>query len=300
MTWQNVSGATDTSYTVQEADEGLHIHAVTTVTNDNGVSIDFTSNETDPVLDALPNFTVQLGGEPQEGQVLTANVDGVQDDNTLDLQWRESADGGLTWANISGATGITYSVTEGDEQHVIDVVATVTNDNGVSDTEVSNTSITAYDALPTIDTPTITGLDYVGQVLTASADSGQEDNPVTYQWQSSSDGGSTWTNIVGATDHTYMTSLADEGHELQVVATATNEMGETISSTAQTDIIQPDLQANPDSESMNQDSTATFLAHEPDPGLLDNDNILPGSDAYILSVSRIASMARPCSIRTVR
>ena len=43
-----------------------------------------------------------------------------------------------------------------------------------------------------------------------------------YQWQSSSDGGTTWTNIAGATASTYTPVEADETHLLRVVETATD------------------------------------------------------------------------------
>ena len=41
------------------------------------------------------------------------------------------------------------------------------------------------DAAPTITTPVISGTVQEGQTLTASASSGQSDNPVTYAWYSS-------------------------------------------------------------------------------------------------------------------
>ena len=43
-----------------------------------------------------------------------------------------------------------------------------------------------------------------------------------YQWQSSSDGGTTWSNIAGATSRTYTPVEADETHLLRVVETATD------------------------------------------------------------------------------
>ena len=51
------------------------------------------------------------------------------------------------------------------------------------------------DAAPTVTTPLITGTAQEGQTLTASASSGQSDNPVTYQWQISTDAAATYSNI---------------------------------------------------------------------------------------------------------
>ena len=65
-----------------------------------------------------------------------------------------------------------------------------------------------------------------GQTLTASASAGQSDNPVTYQWQR---GG---VDIAGATGASYVVKEGDEGHTLDVVATATNEQNATASATS--------------------------------------------------------------------
>ena len=51
------------------------------------------------------------------------------------------------------------------------------------------------DAAPTITTPTITGTAQEGATLTASASSGQSDNPVTYAWYSSADN---YTTAIGS------------------------------------------------------------------------------------------------------
>ena len=51
------------------------------------------------------------------------------------------------------------------------------------------------------------------------------DEAITYQWQSSSDGGQTWSNIAGATASTYQVGEADEGHQLQIVASLIGDAG---------------------------------------------------------------------------
>ena len=50
------------------------------------------------------------------------------------------------------------------------------------------------DAAPTITTPVISGTVQEGQTLTATASSGQSDNPVAYAWYSSKDG---YTTAIG-------------------------------------------------------------------------------------------------------
>ena len=86
------------------------------------------------------------------------------------------------------------------------------------------------DAAPTVTTPTITGTATEGQTLTASASSGQSDNPVTYAWYSSADN---YTNPIG-TGSTYLVQEGDEGFTIEVKATATNDNGVTVSATSAT------------------------------------------------------------------
>jgi Ca2+-binding RTX toxin-like protein len=75
----------------------------------------------------------------------------------------------------------------------------------------------------------------LNQLLTASNTFADPDgiNSVTYQWQSSSDGGGTWNNIVGATNPTFLTTSAQVGQQLRSLATVTDPFGTTqVASTA--------------------------------------------------------------------
>ena len=223
--WQldvnDISGATGATYTATEGDEGHTIDVVATATNDDGVTTSATSGTTDSVLDALPTITQpEITGDVREGETLTASASSGQDDNDVTYQWQ------INGESISGATGATYTVTEGDEGHTIDVIATSHNDNGVTTSATSATTDPVLDALPTITTPEVSGEAREGETLTASASSGQEDNDVTYQWQL--DG----NDISGATGATYTATEGDEGHQIDVVATATNDNGVTTSATS--------------------------------------------------------------------
>jgi hypothetical protein len=395
---------TGESYLVTESDEGTTIQVVASFTDDAGQTVTATSNATSTVVDAPPTLSVTLSGTAQEGQILTASASAGQPDNAVTYQWFSSADG---FTNPIGS-GVSYQVQEGDEGNQIEVVATVTNDNGVAVTAASATivspvtvnfdaldaydalngqigsaaldsylagygitlatsgpgaaveaaddrriygggvvgatsgdvvigeqggypvsysvsfgtplsgfafdrvteyagpsgtsypewSATAYDvsgtvlssvgegegavlsgsaaavhytltgphiakvtfsgndfgfaafanvltdtwtltpeasatgavldAAPTVITPTISGMAQEGQTLSASARSGQSDNPVTYAWYSSADG---YTNPIG-TGATYVVQEADEDSNIEVKATATNDNGATVSATS--------------------------------------------------------------------
>ena len=76
-------------------------------------------------------------------------------------------------------------------------------------------------------TPVIGGTAQEGQTLTASASSGELDDPVSYAWYSSHD---SYTIPIGS-GATYVVKEGDEAHTIEVKATATNDNGVTISAT---------------------------------------------------------------------
>ncbi len=74
-----------------------------------------------------------------------------------------------------------------------------------------------------LQTATISGRVAKGQTLTATIqgeDGNLSTDVATYQWQSSSDGGTTWTNISGATNSTYTLTENEFLEHIRVVATA--------------------------------------------------------------------------------
>ncbi len=231
--WHNIVGATSASYTATEGGEHSLLRAVATATNDDGITISASSAATSKVLDALPTVTAPaVTGTAQEGQNLMASASSGQSDNPVTYQWQTSTDNGASWHNIVGATSASYTATEVDEHNLLRAVATATNDDGIAISASSAATAKVLDAPPTVTTPTIAGTAQEGQTLTASASTGQSDNPVTYQWQESSDGGHTWTNIANATGATYAVTEGDEHNLIQAVATATNDDGVTISATS--------------------------------------------------------------------
>ena len=192
-----------------------------------------TSAATAAVLDAAPTVTTPvITGTAQEGHTLTASASAGQSDNAVSYQWMENSGSGGSYQNIAGATAATYLVKEADEGFKIEVVATTTNDNGAAVSQTSAATAAVLDAAPTVTTPVITGTAQEGQTLTASASAGQSDNVVSYQWMENSGSRGSYQNIAGATAATYLVKEADEGFKIEVVATATNDNGATVSQTS--------------------------------------------------------------------
>lgn len=84
--------------------------------------------------------------------------------------------------------------------------------------------------------PAITGTPKVGTALTTTPAvwSGVPEPTVTRVWEKSTNGGSTWTPISGATGLSYTPVAADAGATIRVTETATNDSGTASSSSAAT------------------------------------------------------------------
>ena len=224
-----VIGTDSASYVLQEPDEGFSIRVVASTTDpDNSQTTSVTSATTGPVLDALPMVTTPIiTGMAQQGQTLTASASSGESDDPVNYTWYSSADG-YTKAIALGAT---YLVKEIDEGFTLEVKATAANDGGLTATATSVATSAVVDAAPTVTTPVIAGMAQEGQTLTASASSGQPDNLVSYQWMEDNGPGGTYQNIAGATGATYVLQESDEGFNIEVKATATNDNGATVTAT---------------------------------------------------------------------
>jgi hypothetical protein len=121
-TWTNITNATNSTYTTTETDENHKLRVMATFTDDTGQSVSAASTPTAAVVDVAPKVTVSVAGNAIEGSILTASPHAIGDDGgTTTYRWQELI--GTTWANITGATGATYTAAEADESHRLRVVA---------------------------------------------------------------------------------------------------------------------------------------------------------------------------------
>ena len=113
------------------------------------------------------------------------------------------------------------------------------SDHGLSWTEDDEVEVRISQNRAAAAQPTISGTPQVGQTLTADTSGIEDDDGIpanvtyTYQWTSSDDG-STYTDIEDATGSTYFLVLADQGKTIQVEVSFTDEVGfeETVTSEA--------------------------------------------------------------------
>ena len=228
-----ITGATGLSYLVQEADEGAQLQLVATSTDADGSGTTATSAATSAVIDAVPSLTIPvISGTAQEGQTLTATaaVSNEPTETTISYQWQ--ANHGAGFVAITGATGLSYLVQEADEGAQLQLVATSTDADGSGITAISAATSAVIDAVPSLTIPVISGIAQEGQTLTATAAVSNEptETTISYQWQANHGAG--FVAITGATGLSYLVQEADEGAQLQLVATSTDADGSGITATS--------------------------------------------------------------------
>ena len=234
-----IADATSSTYTLLAEDEGQVIKVRVSFTDDQGNEESLTSGATDTVA-ARPNSPATgvptISGTAQVGETLTANTSGVTDADGLsrvqyEYQWLADA------AEIAGATGSTYTLTDSEEGKAIKVEVSFTDDAGNDEslTSAATEAVTAAPAPnnPATGAPTISGTAQVGETLTANT-SGVADadglSNVEYEYQWLADA----AEVVGATGSTYTLADVDEGKAIKVEVNFTDDAGneETMTSAA--------------------------------------------------------------------
>ena len=166
---------------------------------------------TPPTVTTNPTSVTVIPGQPAS---FTAAATG---DPTPTVQWQVSTDGGNTFTNVAGATSDTYTLTTGagDSGNQYQAVFT----NSVSSVDTTAATLT-LDTLPTVTTNPTSVTVITGQTASFSAAATGLPTP-TVQWQVSTNGGSTFTNVGGATSDTYSLStvLGDNGYQFRAVFT---------------------------------------------------------------------------------
>jgi hypothetical protein len=175
-----------------------------------------------------------VSGIALQGQTLvTTNGTWSPTGSSYAYQWQRSSDGGSTWSAITGATGASYILASADIGDSLRVAVTAMTASGQRAAISVAVGPVLSGAPHDTAAPTITGPGRQVQALSASAGAW---NPAgasyAYQWQRSTNGGSTWTNILGATGATYALTVVDIGADVQVIITATNSSGQATATSA--------------------------------------------------------------------
>ncbi|MGA2868787.1 MAG: LamG-like jellyroll fold domain-containing protein, partial [Verrucomicrobiota bacterium] len=172
------------------------------------------------------------------GDAVTLSVADVQSLQTLTYQWQtDNGSDGATWTDISGATSTNYTFT---------TTVTETNEYQLLVTGTSTTATSAPvtlkvlpEAAPSVLANTSPGSAslFVGQQVTFTA-SFTGNQPITNQWQVSTNNGVTFSDIPGADTTTLALTDLQVTNSGEYRLEASNAFGST-NSTAATLIVQP-------------------------------------------------------------
>ncbi len=225
--FEDIPAATTGLYSLQASDENTAVRVVVTATNLDG-TVKQASRPTTLVTGAGPtNQTAPaLSGNAQRASTLTASLGSwTGQGNSYAYQWQRSTDGN-TWTDLPGATAASYLIAAADEHSQLRVQVTATNPDGSAAAQSTPTAVIAS-APPVMNAaPALSGSAQRGLTLTATAGAWSGiGNTYTYQWQRSTDGGTSWNALSGATGLTYLLAVADEGAALRLQVTATNPDG---------------------------------------------------------------------------
>ena len=184
-----------------------------------------------------PTGGVAISGTPRQGAVLSAVSTLADADGLGPLNWRwQSSLNGSSWADINGATNATFTPGEAQVGLQLRVQASYTDGQGKAESANSAGSAPVANVN---DAPTgaviVTGVAQKGQVLGLSQNLADADGigALSWRWQSSQDG-SLWADIPGATGTSFTPGDTLIGSRLRAVASWTDGHGtaESVPSTA--------------------------------------------------------------------
>ncbi len=152
------------------------------------------------------------------------------------VQWQRSTDGGFTFANVAGATATTYTFTAVTANNGYQYRAVFTNASGTATSNPATLSVGTPAAPVVTKNPSNVSVVAGDTTIFTSAASG---NPVpTVQWQVSSNGGVSFTNVAGATKTTLSVVTAanasQNGYQYRAVFTNIVNGSSTATTTAAT------------------------------------------------------------------
>ena len=231
----DIPGATSPTYFTVPADVTATVHARVTATNAYG-SVVATAAGVGPITSGAPVDSVLpiISGTAQRGVPLAVNSGTWSPSGSFSFQWQR--DDGSGFADITGATGTSYTPTVDDLGLPLQVVVTATNPFGSATVTTAATGNVATNLPHNTGAPGVAGTAKRTLTLTASAGTWTPAGATfAYQWQR--DDGSGFADITGATAASYVLVTADVDATVRVVVTATNVDGSTAAASAPTAVV---------------------------------------------------------------
>lgn len=246
--WTDIPAATSSTYTVGSF-VGKLVRVSVTSTNTAG-STTTASSATTAIAAAAPNapsnLTVTAGDT--ELAVRWDAPSYVGGSPITDYQIEYSADGNTWNAVTRSASATTEQIITGLTNGTAYDVHVRALNGATGAWGWSSNATTPYGLPISTELPTVTGTLTYGNVLSASTGTfnanGRSVLETSYQWQYSTDGGSQWSSISGATSSTY-TIGSHVGHDLRVVVSARNLRGTSSHASVATGSVSADTASSP-------------------------------------------------------
>lgn len=211
---------------------GTHTYSVNATSKD-GLSGSASITYTVVPANAAPAVTlnpVSQTGYAGTTLTFTANASGYP---APTVQWQISTNKGSTWTNYTGAGATSSSVTSASlttTESGWEVRAVFTNSSGKATTSAATITV-LKDVAPKVTTPPASKTVAPGATATFSAAASGTPTP-TVQWQVSTNSGSTWANVSGATSTTLNVAATTAENGWRYRAVFTNAGGSATSGSA--------------------------------------------------------------------
>jgi len=223
-TWSNISGATQANYsfTAAASSSGNEYRAI--FTNSGGKATTSAATltvQSPPVVTKSPASQSIVVGK---SVTFTAGASG---NPAPTVQWQVGNSTGMVWTNIAGATQSTlsFSVTA---QSGVYYRAVFTNSIGTATTSVATLTVLYA---PVVSLSPVSQTVLPGNRVKFTAAATGSPTP-TVQWQVSTNGGATWTNVSGATSTTLSITVTAAQNGYYYRAAFTNSVGTTLTGAA--------------------------------------------------------------------
>jgi uncharacterized repeat protein (TIGR01451 family) len=253
-TFTNLTGATSTTLTFTSAASQNNNQYRAVFTNTAGSS---NTNAALLTVNTAPAITLNPLSQPVTSGQTATFIAGASGQPTPTVQWQVSTNGGTTFSNITGATSTTLSFTTSAGQNGNQYRAVFTDACGGATTTAATLTVNTG---PGISLQPMAQTVCSGATATFNASATGSPTP-TVQWQVSTNGGTTFSNMTGATSTTlsFTTSAGQNGNQYRAVFT--NTAGSTNTNAALLTVnTAPAITLNPLSHTVTSGQTATFTA----------------------------------------
>ncbi len=217
-----ITGATNNSLVLDDADVGRAISVMVSYTDGQGTAERLTSAVTVPVANVndAPAGAQVIVGTATEDQTLTVDTSGIVDADGLGAFSQQWLRDGVA---IAGATGSSLGLGDDDVGRAISVVVSYTDGHGTREqlTSATTAPVVNVNDAPT-GAPVIVGTATEDQTLTVDASGiGDTDGLGAFNYQWLRDGGA----IIGATNGSLVLGDADVGRAISVVVSYPDGQG---------------------------------------------------------------------------